>query len=53
MNASGRLKSIEDGDLKAVVVIMNTISPLSIKVLGLALLCSFGRDSCSVLQYTE
>lgn len=38
MNASGRLKSIEDGDLEVVVVIMNTISSLSIKVLGLALL---------------
>lgn len=50
LNASGRLKSIEDGDLKAVVVIMNIISSLSVEVLGLALLCSFGRDSCSVLQ---
>lgn len=50
MNASGRLKSIGDSDLKAVVVIMNMISSLSIKVWGLALLCSFGRDSCSVWQ---
>jgi len=50
MNASGRLKSIEDSDLKAAVVIMNMISPLSIKVSGLALLCSFGRDSCLVWQ---
>lgn len=32
MNASGRLKSIKDRDLKAAVVIMNMISSLSIKV---------------------
>ncbi|KQK73953.1 hypothetical protein AAES_162444 [Amazona aestiva] len=50
MNASGRLKSIEDSDLKAVVVITNMFSSLAIKVVGLALLCSFGRDSCLVLQ---
>lgn len=50
MNASGRLESIEDGDLKAALVITNMISFFSIKVLGLVLLCSFGRDSGLVLQ---
>lgn len=53
MNASERLKSIDDSDLKAAVVIMNMISSLPIKVLGLALLCSFGRDSCLLLQDSE